>query len=120
MGTGSKYEGAPAQLGAPFTSYLSPLTSYLSPSLLPRHQLCQPALLPGGRILVNDALLGGTIQKLDGFCVRGDRLRAGCSTHLPERGPEGTPVRTVLNGAGATLTHALCGGLDTGQGNLGD
>lgn len=94
-----------------------PLTSSLS--LLPRHQLCQPALLPGSRILVNDAFLGGTIQKLDGFRIRGNCPGPRCSTNLPERGAEGTPVGAVVDGAGTTLTHALGGGLDTGQGNLG-
>ena len=69
---------------------------------------------------MDDALLRGTVEELHRLRVGRHRLGPGGGTHLPERGPQGASVGTVLNGAGTTLTHTLGSGLDTGHGNLGN
>ncbi len=106
----SKLKGAPHSPGAPFTAYLSLLTG---------NQLRQPTLLAGRGILMDDALLGGAVEKLHRLGVGGRRLGSGGSTYLPERRPQLASVGAVLNGAGTALAHTLGSGLDTGHGNLG-
>jgi hypothetical protein len=85
---------------------------------LPGHKLGQTALLPGGGILMNDALLAGTIQQLDGVSVSGLGLVAGGGAHPLEGGAELAPMSTILSGSGASLSHALGGRPDSGHGNL--
>ena len=88
-----------------------PLTRFfpLTPLLFGRHQLGQPALLPRGRILVDDVLLTGSIQQLDSFGV-GCLDCAPCGrAHFLERSAELTPVSSVQGCPGAGLAHALCG-----------
>jgi hypothetical protein len=100
--------------GAPF--YFS-LFTFLR--LVGSDQLGQPALLPGGGILMNDVLLPGTVQQFDGVGVGGLGLVASGGAHPLEGGTELAPLRTILGGTGATLTHALGGRPDSGHSNLG-
>ena len=95
----------------------SPLTLLFLRFLGP-DQFCQPALLPGCGILMNDALLAGTIQQLDRVGVSGLRLVAGGGAHSLEGGAELAPLSTILSGTGASLSHALGGRPDSGHGNL--
>jgi hypothetical protein len=87
--------------------------------LLGGNQLRQPALLAGRRILMDDALLGGTIEKLHGFDVGSGGLGPGGGPYFSEGRPELASMGSVVNGAGTTLAHTLGSGLDTGHGNLG-
>jgi hypothetical protein len=86
---------------------------------LPGHKLGKPALLPGGGILMNDALLAGTIQQLDRVGVGSLGLVAGGGAHPLEGRTELAPLSTILVGSGATLSHALGGRPDSGHSNLG-
>jgi hypothetical protein len=116
-------QGAP-KLSAPVGSSLrfffpAHVVSSAYRLFLPRNQLCQPALLTGRGILMDDAFLGGAVEQLHRFGVGGGGLGTGGGTDFPERRPELASMGTVVNGAGTTLAHTLGGGLDTGHGNLG-
>ena len=100
--------------GAPFYFLLFTFLRLFGPD-----QFGQPALLPGGGILMNDALLAGTIQQLDRVGVSGLGLVAGGGAHPLEGGTELAPLSTILGGSGATLSHALGGRPDSGHSNLG-
>lgn len=112
---------APTQRGAPqlaplIMSSRSLLTAYRS--LLGSNQLGQPALLPGRSVLMDNALLGGAVQKLHRLGIGGSGLGPGGSTHFPERRAELAAVGAVVDGTGTALAHTLGSGFDTGHGNL--
>src|SRR4051794_33828232 len=100
----------------PPTSHFLRLTSYLS--LLTCHQFRQPALLPRGRVLVDDVLLAGTVEQLDRVGVRRLGIGPRCRANLSESGSQLTPLGTIGGSPHSGLAHTLGGGLDSGHGNL--
>ena len=64
-------------------------------------------------------LAAGPIEQLHGLGVRGRDILPGCAAHLLDGRAELAPLSTVLRGAGSALTHALLGGLNSRQNNLG-
>src|ERR671911_1654162 len=94
--------------------------SYFSPHLLllSRHQLGQPALLPGCGVLVHDVLLRSSVEELDGLSVCCRSIGSRCRTNLSQSSTERATVGAVLNGPGTALTHTFCGGSDTGDSHL--
>ena len=115
LGTSQNTKGR-LLVGAP----LLLLTSYLSLLLFRRDQFGQPALNPGRRVLVDDALASGAIEEFDRLGIGLRCLGTGGGADLLERRPELAPVGAIVNGPGAALAHAFGGGLDTGQDNLGN
>jgi hypothetical protein len=94
--------------------------AYVFLTLFTRDQLRQPALLPRRGVLVDDALLSGTVEQLDRVSIRRLGLRTRCRTDLPESGPELTTLGTIGDSPGSGLAHTLGGRLDSGHGILSD
>jgi Zn-dependent protease len=113
-----KPQGAPEWSSAPLLTSRLPLTAHRL--LLRRHQLGQPALLPSGGILMNDALAARAVEELHRLVIRSRGLGTSGTAHLLERGAELAPMGPIENGAGTGLAHALGGGLDSGHGYLGE
>lgn len=86
--------------------------------LFPCDHLRQPALLPRGRVLVNDVLLAGTIKELDRLSIRRLGLRTSGRANLPDSGAQLASLGAIGDSPGTGLTHALGGGPDSGHSNL--
>ena len=93
----------------PLTAYAVrfPLTPFVL--LLCGHQLGQPALLPSRRVLMDDVLLTGAVEELDGLVVCSFSLRARGGAHPLERGAELTALGAIQRSPRASLTHSFGG-----------
>jgi hypothetical protein len=81
-------------------------------------QLGQAALLPGGRVGMDDALAACAVEQGDCLGVGLLGRIPGGGPHLLERGPQLTALGPVDGGTRGGLPHALLGGLDSGHDDL--
>jgi hypothetical protein len=100
--------------GVPSTRPL--LTPYFS---LLFEQFRQSALVSRGGVGMDLPLATGPVEQLDGLSVRGRRVLPGGAAHLLDGRAEFAPLSAVLRGASASLAHALLGGFDFRQNDLG-